>query len=46
MEKKGLCDTCVKDKDCFFQRRFPVIQCEEFDDTVGTEIKETELSAG
>lgn len=32
MEKKGLCHTCVNDKDCTFPRKFPVWQCEEFDD--------------
>jgi len=32
MEKKGLCQTCVNDKDCSFPRRFPVLQCEEFQD--------------
>jgi len=31
MEKKGLCETCVSDKDCAFLRRFPVTECEEFD---------------
>jgi hypothetical protein len=30
MGKKGLCVTCVNDKDCTFPRRFPVLQCEEF----------------
>ncbi len=30
MEKKGLCITCINDKECTFPRRFPVIQCEEF----------------
>lgn len=31
MEKKGLCDTCVNDKGCAFLRKFPVLECEEFD---------------
>ena len=31
MEKKGLCSTCVNDKQCTFPRRFPVLQCEEFE---------------
>jgi hypothetical protein len=31
MGKKGLCQTCTRDKDCTFSRRFPVLQCEEFD---------------
>jgi hypothetical protein len=30
MKKKGLCSTCSNDKDCNFPRRFPVMQCEEF----------------
>jgi hypothetical protein len=30
MGKKGLCDTCMNDKDCTFPRRLPVIYCEEF----------------
>ena len=30
MEKKGLCSSCVNDKDCTFIRAFPVLQCEEF----------------
>ncbi len=32
MEKKGLCETCVNDKDCAFIRIFPVLECEEFND--------------
>lgn len=32
MEKKGLCSTCIHDKDCTFPRQFPVWQCEEFSD--------------
>ncbi len=32
MENKGLCETCVRDKDCIFSRKFPVLECEEFDD--------------
>lgn len=32
MENKGLCETCVYDKECTFSRRFPVIECEEFSD--------------
>jgi len=31
MEKKGLCSTCVNDADCNFPRKFPVLQCEEFE---------------
>jgi hypothetical protein len=30
MEKKGLCSTCIHDKECTFPRKFPVWQCEEF----------------
>ena len=30
MEKKGLCSICVNDKECTFPRKFPVWQCEEF----------------
>lgn len=38
MEKKGLCSTCVHDKECTFPRKFPVWQCEEFS---GYELKPT-----
>ncbi len=38
MEKKGLCSSCVNDKECTFSRRFPVFQCEEL---VGYELKLT-----
>ena len=31
MENKGLCNTCINDKDCSFPRKFPVYLCEEFD---------------
>lgn len=34
MENKGLCSTCNADKTCVFPRRFPVLQCEEFNDHV------------
>jgi hypothetical protein len=30
MENKGLCSTCIHDKDCAFTRKFPVWHCEEF----------------
>lgn len=30
MDKRGLCNTCVNDRDCAFPRKLPVIQCEEF----------------
>jgi hypothetical protein len=32
MNNKGLCLTCNEDKTCVFQRRFPVLECEEFND--------------
>gem|GEM_PF-1630599 len=32
MENKGLCVSCVSDKTCMFNRKFPVLQCEEFSD--------------
>ena len=32
MKTKGLCSTCVNDKECTFPRKFPVWQCEEFTD--------------
>ncbi|MDD5566404.1 MAG: hypothetical protein PHG31_05905 [Candidatus Omnitrophica bacterium] len=32
MENKGLCVSCVYDKTCTFNRKFPVLQCEEFSD--------------
>jgi len=32
MEKKGLCLTCMNDKECTFSRNYPVLQCEEFTD--------------
>jgi hypothetical protein len=31
MEKKGLCTTCVNDAVCNFPRKFPVLECEEFE---------------
>lgn len=40
MEKKGLCSTCVNDKECTFPRKFPVLQCEEF---TGYEPKPTKI---
>lgn len=39
MDKKGLCCTCISDKECSFPRRFPVIQCEEFDNTAAKPLK-------
>jgi len=32
MDKKGLCSTCLNDKECSFPRKTPVLQCEEFND--------------
>lgn len=34
MKNKGLCSTCNADKACVFQSRFPVLECEEFNDLV------------
>jgi len=31
MENKGLCSACVNDEGCTFPRKFPVLQCEEFE---------------
>jgi hypothetical protein len=39
MEKKGLCDTCENDLDCTFPRKFPVSECEEFDNRQPTHKK-------
>jgi len=30
MDNKGLCITCVNDKECNFSRKFPIMYCEEF----------------
>ncbi len=30
MENKGLCITCVYEKECILTKKFPVLQCEEF----------------
>lgn len=40
MKKKGLCSSCVNDKECTFPRQFPVLQCEEF---TGYEPKPTKV---
>jgi len=32
MEKKGLCMTCIKFKECIFPKKFPVWECDEFRD--------------
>lgn len=32
MSGKGLCITCIKDKDCAFTKKYPVVYCEEFND--------------
>jgi hypothetical protein len=32
MLNKGLCSTCISGVSCTFPRKFPVVQCEEFDD--------------
>lgn len=39
MENKGLCITCVNDKECTFLRIFPVLECEEFNDNEVTKSK-------
>jgi len=43
MKHKGLCSTCVNDKDCTYSRKFPVLQCEEFSvcECKPTKIKKT-----
>jgi len=35
MQTKGLCTTCVNDETCTYPRRFPVCQCEEFEECSG-----------
>lgn len=30
MDRKGLCEIYIDDKNCRFSRVFPVIECEEF----------------
>ncbi len=30
MKEKGLCFSCIHDSSCTFERRFPVLYCEEF----------------
>ena len=34
VKKKGLCSTCVHDKECCFSRKTIIWQCEEFGDDV------------
>jgi len=34
MENKGLCNTCANGRACVLTQRFPVWQCEEFDNSV------------
>lgn len=31
MKNKGLCNSCVREKHCLFERRFPVFLCDEFE---------------
>jgi hypothetical protein len=31
MKNRELCSTCINDRGCTFPRRFPILQCEEFD---------------
>ncbi|MDD4894920.1 MAG: hypothetical protein PHW54_06390 [Candidatus Omnitrophica bacterium] len=42
MEKEGLCNTCANDKGCVLPQKFPVWQCEEFNNCVvaGIEAKQ------
>lgn len=42
MENKGLCITCIYDKECKFPRKFPVLQCEEFSSYEVGECKQEE----
>lgn len=44
MENKGLCETCVHDKECTFSRRFPIIECEEFSDHEPAEEKSNDCA--
>jgi len=46
MENRGLCITCVNDKTCCFPRKFPVIQCEEFNITTRETEKKFEEKKG
>ena len=34
MENKGLCNTCASGRECVLTQKFPVWQCEEFDNSV------------
>ncbi len=31
MQRKGLCLNCVNDETCTFPRRFPVVNCQEYE---------------
>ena len=44
MRNKGLCSSCVNEKDCCLTRNIPVLQCEEFScyESVPTKPKKTE----
>ena len=42
MENKGLCNTCASGRECVLTQKFPVWQCEEFDNSVVV-IKEKNL---
>lgn len=47
MKGRGLCSTCVHDKDCTFPRRFPVLLCEEFSsETMSSVHREKTVSGG
>lgn len=40
---KGLCQTCVSDTRCIFQKGFAVLQCEEFSNANHTIVKTKHL---
>jgi len=44
MENKGLCNTCANGSVCVLTQKFPVWQCEEFDNSVAV-IKEKKSKA-
>ena len=46
MVRRGLCTTCVHDKECTFLRKFPVLQCEEFTTEWLKEAKTERINTG
>jgi len=46
MKGKGLCITCVHDKNCVFTKSPPVLQCEEFTDYISVKAAPLRLKAG